>query len=97
MGVEVYMSINRWKLLWATILILCTVQSSSEDDHLSSAFSPGLIPSTSVPVSDLLPGGGSPLKTVAANGSDNDVDIVGIFGHGQDAVFPEMPGGNISC
>ena len=75
-----------------SIFILGTVQSSSEDDQLSSAFSPGLIPSTTVPVSDLLPGGGSPMKTVAANGSD-DVDIVGIFGHGQDAVFPEMPGG----
>lgn len=67
------------------------VQSSSEDDQLSSAFSPGPIPSTTVPVADLLPGGGSPLKTVA-NGADNDVDIVGIFGSGQDAVFPEMPG-----
>lgn len=67
------------------------VQSSSEDDHLPSALSPGLIPSTSVPVSDLLPGDGSPLKAVA-NGADNDVDIVGIFGHGQDTVFPEMPG-----
>ena len=71
------------------------MQSSSEDDQLSSAFSPGPIPSTTVPVADLLPGGGSPLKTVA-NGADNDVDIVGIFGSGQDAVFPEMPGGNNS-
>lgn len=67
------------------------VQSSSEDDQVSSAFSPGVIPSTSVPVSDLLPGGGSPLKSVV-NGSDNDVDIVGIFGNGQETVFPEMPG-----
>lgn len=66
-------------------------QTSSEDDQLSSAFSPGTIPSTSIPVADLLPGGGSPLKTVA-NGADNDVDIVGIFGNGQDTVFTDMPG-----
>jgi len=66
-------------------------QTSSEDDQLSSAFSPGTIPSTSIPVADLLPGGGSPLKTVA-NGADNDVDIVGIFGNGQDTVFSDMPG-----
>lgn len=70
------------------------VQSSSEDDQLSSAFSPGPIPSTTVPVTDLLPEGSSPLKTVA-NGAENDVDIVGIFDNGQDTVFPEMPGGNI--
>lgn len=67
------------------------VQSSSEDDQLSSAFSPGPIPSTTVPVTDLLPEGSSPLKTVT-NGAENDVDIVGIFDNGQDTVFPEMPG-----
>lgn len=72
--------------------LLPTEQTSSEDDQLSSAFSPGTIPSTSIPVADLLPGGGSPLKTVA-NGADNDVDIVGIFGNGQDTVFSDMPGG----
>lgn len=66
-----------------------TVSSSSQADPLSTFSSP--IPSTTVPVADLLPGG-SPLKT---NGADNDVDIVGIFGSSdQDAVFPEMPGGN---
>lgn len=65
------------------------VPSSSQADPLSTFSSP--IPSTTVPVADLLPGMGSPLKT-----NDNDVDIVGIFGHSdQDAVFPEMPGGNI--
>ncbi|PFX22369.1 Chromatin complexes subunit BAP18 [Stylophora pistillata] len=67
-----------------------TVQesASSHADPLSSFSS--AIPSTTVPVTDLLPGG-SPLK---ANGaSDNDVDIVGIFSSGdQDAVFPVMPG-----
>ncbi|XP_020619494.1 chromatin complexes subunit BAP18-like [Orbicella faveolata] len=63
------------------------VSSSSQADPLSTFSSP--IPSTTVPVADLLPGG-SPLKT---NGADNDVDIVGIFGSSdQDAVFPEMPG-----
>lgn len=65
------------------------VSSSSQADPLSTFSS--TIPSTTVPVADLLPGG-SPLKT---NGADNDVDIVGIFGSSdQDAVFPEMPGGN---
>jgi len=58
----------------------------TEADPLSTFSSP--IPSTTVPVADLLPGG-SPLKT---NGADNDVDIVGIFGNSdQDAVFPDMP------
>lgn len=66
------------------------VQSNYEDDQPTTAFFPGLIPSSSVPVSDLLPGDSSSLKTVAS-GSDNDVDIVGIFGHGQDTVFAEMP------
>lgn len=62
--------------------------SSSQADPLSTFSSP--IPSTTVPVADLLPGG-SPLKS---NGADNDVDIVGIFGNSdQDAVFPGMPGG----
>lgn len=65
-----------------------TVLSSSQADPLSTFSSP--IPSTTVPVADLLPGG-SPLKS---NGADNDVDIVGIFGNSdQDAVFPGMPGG----
>ena len=65
------------------------MSSSSQADPLSTFSSP--IPSTTVPVADLLPGR-SPLKT---NGADNDVDIVGIFGsNDQDAVFPEMPGGN---
>lgn len=62
--------------------------SSQADPVLSTSSSP--IPSTTVPVADLLPGG-SPMKS---NGADNDVDIVGIFGNGeQDAVFPGMPGG----
>ncbi|XP_078360642.1 uncharacterized protein LOC144644938 isoform X2 [Oculina patagonica] len=61
--------------------------SSTQADPLSTFSSP--IPSTTVPVADLLPGG-SPLKS---NGTDNDVDIVGIFGNSdQDAVFPGMPG-----
>lgn len=66
------------------------VSSSSQADPLSTFSSP--IPSTTVPVADLLPGG-SPLKS---NGADNDVDIVGIFGSSdQDAVFPDMPEGNL--
>lgn len=78
------------------LLIHClySVQSNYEDDQPTTAFFPGLIPSSSVPVSDLLPGDSSSLKTVAS-GSDNDVDIVGIFGHGQDTVFAEMPEGNV--
>lgn len=69
---------------------LFPVLSSSHSDPLSTFSS--AIPSTTVPVADLLPGG-SPLKTNGA--TDNDVDIVGIFGSSdQDAVFPEMPGGN---
>lgn len=62
--------------------------SSQADPVLSTSASP--IPSTTVPVADLLPGG-SPMKS---NGADNDVDIVGIFGNSeQDAVFPGMSGG----
>lgn len=76
-----------------SLYLLCSgvyvVSSTSQADPLSTFSSP--IPSTTVPVADLLPGG-SPLKT---NGADNDVDIVGIFGNSdQDAVFPDMPEGN---
>ena len=78
-----------------SLYLLCSgvyvVSSTSQADPLSTFSSP--IPSTTVPVADLLPGG-SPLKT---NGADNDVDIVGIFGNSdQDAVFPDMPEGNFS-
>lgn len=75
-----------------SLYLLCSgvyvVSSTLQPDPLSTFSSP--IPSTTVPVADLLPGG-SPLKT---NGADNDVDIVGIFGNSdQDAVFPDMPEG----
>lgn len=65
-------------------------QQATDAPHSKKRKIEGVIPSSSVPVSDLLPGDSSSLKTVAS-GTDNDVDIVGIFGHGQDTVFAEMP------
>ena len=78
-----------WSLHFFTFCLV-TASVSSHADPLSTLSS--AIPSTIVPAVDLLPGG-SPLKPNGA--SDNDVDIVGIFSSGdQDAVFPEIPGGN---